>query len=185
MHAEWSACRDTLVSGERGGERELEALAGEATSLAFRVAWSVLRERADAEEIAQEVLLRAHRHWRRLRNPERIRAWLVRVSWRLALDRLRAACRRQRREQAAGALAAGFGARSHSREFHFALAREIERLPRKLRTVLILVAVQGHEIGEAARLLDLPEGTVKSRLFGARKRLAERLEWIVNDIKPT
>jgi RNA polymerase sigma-70 factor, ECF subfamily len=183
MHAEWSACREALVSGERAAEREFELLAGEATTLAFRVAWSVLRMRADAEEVAQEAVLRAHRHWPRLRNPARIRSWLARVAWRLALDRLRAACRRERREQAAGALAAGLEARAQSHEFHFALAREIERLPPNLRTVLILVAVQGHEIGEAARLLGLPEGTVKSRLFGARKRLAERLEWIAGDTK--
>ncbi len=102
MDAEWTARPDAIVSGESCAEREFADMAGESSVLAFRVAWSVLRDRADAEEIAQEALLRAHRHFRRLRDPERFRAWLVRVTWRLALDRMRAARRRERREAEAG-----------------------------------------------------------------------------------
>ncbi|HEV2388168.1 MAG TPA: RNA polymerase sigma factor [Candidatus Acidoferrales bacterium] len=185
MHAEWSACRGTLVSGESAAEQPWEPLAAEATTLAYRVAWSVVRDRAEAEEIAQEALLRAHRHWPRLRNRERIRAWLVRVAWRLALDRQRAERRRERREQAAWALGPGAAGRTQSREFHFSLAREIERLPRKLRTTLLLAAVEGYNMGELARTLGVPEGTVKSRLFEARKRLVEKLQWIADDTKRT
>jgi len=180
MDDEWTARLDAIVSGEDRAEREFTELAGASSTLAFRVAWSVVRNRADAEEIAQEALLRAHRHFRRLRDPERYRAWLVRVTWRLALDRVRAARRRERRESEAGRQAAEAAGRAKSREFHFALAREIERLPRKLRTVLILAAVQGYDIREVARLVNVPEGTVKSRLFLARKRLMERLEWVAD-----
>jgi len=47
--------------------------------------------------------------------------------------------------------------------------------------VIVLCAIQGYDIREVARLLDLPEGTVKSRLFLARKDLAQRLQCLVND----
>ena len=57
----------------------------------------------------------------------------------------------------------------------------IDALPDKLRSVLILSALQGHDIREVAQLLDIPEGTVKSRLFLARKGLAESLSCLVND----
>jgi RNA polymerase sigma-70 factor (ECF subfamily) len=181
MDAEWTAGSDAPVSGETRAEHEFAELARESSTLAFRVAWSVLRDRADAEEIAQEALLRAHRHFPRLRDRERFRAWLVRVTWRLALDRMREARRRAQREREVSRQAAEAAGRSKSREFHSALAREIERLPRKLRQVMILAAVEGYDIREVARLLGVPEGTVKSRLFLARKRLMERLEWVAED----
>jgi RNA polymerase sigma-70 factor (ECF subfamily) len=181
MDAEWTSFSDASVSGESRAEHEFAELAGESATLAFRIAWSVVRDRADAEEIAQEALLRAHRHFRRLRERARFRAWLVRVTWRLALDRMREGRRRAKREREAGRLAAEAAGHAKSREFHFALAQEIERLPRKLRKVMILAAVQGYDMREVAKLLGVPEGTVKSRLFLARKRLMERLEWVAED----
>src|SRR5918996_1129764 len=51
----------------------------------------------------------------------------------------------------------------------------------KLRIVAILAAIRGHDVGEVARLLQLPEGTVKSRLFLARRKLAEKLQCLAND----
>jgi RNA polymerase sigma-70 factor (ECF subfamily) len=181
MDADWTARPDAIVSGEGCAEREFADLARESYSLAFRVAWSVVRDRADAEEVAQEALLRAHRHFGGLLKRERFRAWLVRVTWRLALDSIRAKRRRARRELNISQQAIAAVGSTKSREFYFALAEEIERLPRKLRKVMILAAVQGYDIGEVARLLNVPEGTVKSRLFLARKRLIERLEWVAED----
>jgi RNA polymerase sigma-70 factor (ECF subfamily) len=61
------------------------------------------------------------------------------------------------------------------------LWKAIDALPAKLRSVLILAALQGHDIREVAQLLEIPEGTVKSRLFLARKGLAESLSCLVND----
>ena len=52
----------------------------------------------------------------------------------------------------------------------------IDALPEKLRIVVVLAAMDGHDIREVAALLDVPEGTVKSRLFMARKKLKERLD---------
>lgn len=52
----------------------------------------------------------------------------------------------------------------------------IDELSDKLRIVVVLNAIDGHDIREVARLLDLPEGTVKSRLHAARQQLKERLD---------
>jgi RNA polymerase sigma-70 factor (ECF subfamily) len=62
-----------------------------------------------------------------------------------------------------------------SRERAEHLWRAIDALPEKLRVVVVLGAIQGHDIHSIARLLELPEGTVKSRLYLARKGLAESL----------
>jgi RNA polymerase sigma factor (sigma-70 family) len=79
---------------------EFERRLGESAPLAFRVAMGVLRNAADAEDVAQEALLRAYRKFRELRKPEQFRSWLVRIAFRLALDRWRSARRRELRETA-------------------------------------------------------------------------------------
>src|ERR671912_2440619 len=82
-------------------EQEFEALLVESSTLAFRVAFSVLRQREDAEEVAQEAFAKAYRSFQQLRDRERFRAWLVRMTWRMALDRQRANKRRVAREERA------------------------------------------------------------------------------------
>ena len=58
------------------------------------------------------------------------------------------------------------------------LWQAIDALPEKLRLPLVLFGIEGHDIGEVSRLLGLPEGTVKSRLFYARERMKESLKWM-------
>ncbi len=162
--------RAILVSCDsvpRDWERQLP----ECSRLAFRVAWSVLRQREDAEDVAQEALLRAFRHRGRIRDAGRLPAWIVRTAWRLALDHRRAAGRRRKRETAAAGCTRDFVA-ADATDALFASA--LDSLPPRLRQVMVLAAIAGYDTCEMARLLHLPEGTVKSRLFAARKKLAAR-----------
>jgi RNA polymerase sigma-70 factor (ECF subfamily) len=162
-------------------QREWETLLVENSPLAFRVARGVLRNDADAEDVAQEALLRAYQRFARLRERTRFRAWLVRIAFRLALDRLRAVKRRQARESqwvlenARQERQSGANA-----EFQRQFDRAMEELPEKQRLVLLLAAMEGHTLEEVAGLLAVPVGTVKSRLFFARKTLAEKLRCFVN-----
>ena len=61
-------------------EDEFEARLVESSTLAFRVAYGVLRHRQDAEDVAQEAFIKAYRGFRQLRDRERFRAWLVRTA---------------------------------------------------------------------------------------------------------
>lgn len=153
-----------------------ERLAGSAT-LAFRVAYAVLRQREDAEDVAQDALARACRKRGTLRDPARLRAWLARMCWRLALDHRRAGKRRAQREQAAIAMAAAPDAEdvAAQNEFRARLFATIDALPEKLRMVIVLAGIEGYDMREVAALLGLPEGTVKSRLHAARQKLLEAL----------
>ena len=63
-----------------------------------------------------------------------------------------------------------------SQERSTQLWRAIDSLPEKLRIVTVLAGIEEHDIREVALLLDLPEGTVKSRLFLARQRLKDLLQ---------
>jgi RNA polymerase sigma-70 factor (ECF subfamily) len=172
-----------LVSLDESLEREFEVAVRTSADLAVRVAFSILRRREDAEEIAQEAYARAYRRFRDLREPQQFRAWIVRVTWRLAIDRWRADRRRSAREQVAGENRPGLDVEEAAAraERTSLLWKAIDALPDKLRAVLILAALRGHDIREVAQLLDIPEGTVKSRLFLARKGLAESLTCLAND----
>src|SRR5258706_7058955 len=89
-----------LVTLDEDLEREFEDRLRESSTLAFRVAYGVLRHRQDAEDVAQEAFVKAYRSFSQLRDRERFRAWLVRMTWRLAIDRQRGDRRRMARETA-------------------------------------------------------------------------------------
>jgi RNA polymerase sigma-70 factor (ECF subfamily) len=174
----------TVTSEGISLEREFQERLAECATLAFRVALAVLRDRAEAEDVAQESLLRAYRNFHRLRDRSTFRSWLVRIAWRTAIDHRRSRKRRERREDEAAINAvremASAGEQdaeklAASREFERRLNEELDSLPEKLRMVMIMAAVEGYDTREVAQLLQLPEGTVKSRLRLARKRLAEKL----------
>jgi len=160
--------------------REFEERLAECGPLAFRVAYGVLRHAADAEDVAQEALLKAYRNFGRLREPARFRGWLVRIAFRMALDRWRSVKRREKREtewtgpeqKASGPTVEEMAVSS---EFQARLGRAMEELPEKFRLVLLLTVIEGYTLEEVSGMLGIPMGTVKSRLFFARKQLAEKL----------
>jgi RNA polymerase sigma-70 factor, ECF subfamily len=195
---------DGLADGLAGGfvsadddlAREFEQRLVESSTLAFRVAYGVLRHREDAEDVAQEAFVKAYRSFRQLRDRDRFRAWLVRITWRLAIDRRRGERRRTSREADPEAVqsTAGFDVAGSvhpaamdemmTRERSAHLWQAIDALPEKLRVVVVLAGIEEQRLDEVARLLDLPEGTVKSRLFVARRRLKELLQWTIGE-RPT
>src|ERR1041385_2476753 len=99
MHEHADGLLGGFVGVDRDLAREFEDRLRESTTLAFRVAYSVLRHREDAEDVAQEAFAKAYRSFRQLRDRGRFRAWLVRLTWRLALDRRRSDQRRAIREE--------------------------------------------------------------------------------------
>jgi RNA polymerase sigma-70 factor (ECF subfamily) len=200
MHDETARMAASLVTVDQELEREFESRLTETSTLAFRVAYGVLRHKQDAEDVAQEAFVKAYRNFRDLRNRDRFRAWLVRMTWRLAIDRRRNDRRREAREDRSLEVQRSATSRSgaadrmrttarvssaqgpaivddlESRERAGQLWIAIDALPDKLRIVIVLANIEEHDIDEVARLLDIPEGTVKSRLFLARQRLKELLQ---------
>ena len=179
MHERADRLPAGLVTFDDELDREFEARLVESSTLAFRVAFGVLRHREDAEDVAQDAFAKAYRSFHQLRDRERFRAWLVRMTWRMALDRQRANRRRALREaivdtDAAPADTVDVLARERAERLWLA----IDALPEKLRLVVILAGIEGHNMKEVAALLGVPEGTVKSRLFVARNELRARLSWM-------
>src|SRR5687768_11402001 len=102
MHERAAALPGRLMTGEATGRdalaEEFEARLVECSTLAFRVAYGVLRHREDAEDAAQEAFTRAYRSFAQLRDRERFRAWIVKTTWRVAINRYHEKKRRGGRE---------------------------------------------------------------------------------------
>lgn len=148
-------------------------------ALLFRVAHSVVRNRAEAEDVVQDAFVRVMEHRKSLPEIRDPRVWLVRITWNLALDRRRRIRPDQMDEIFAGSLAS----RTVSAERQFAVAermsavmRELERLPKTERQVLLLAGIEELSNGEIAAVMGKSDSAVRALLFRARTRLKERLE---------
>lgn len=143
----------------------------------FQIALSILGSPADAEDVAQEAFLRAYQKFHSLRDAEKFRAWVNRIVFRLGLNRKRGYRRRLARDSAwhsAETITAVDGAKEAEQQVMLGrLRREIELLPEKLRSVLLLSLVEEMDAADVGALLGIPAGTVRSRLHAARKILLE------------
>ncbi len=146
----------------------------------FQIAYSVLGNSADAEDVAQEAFLRAYQKFASLREAEKFRAWVNRIVFRLALNRKRDYRRRLVRDtawQSRESPALVDGAKEAEQQVMLdRLRREIERLPEKLRSVLQLSLVEEMDAADVGAVLGIPAGTVRSRMHTARKLLLEVME---------
>ncbi|NBE80107.1 sigma-70 family RNA polymerase sigma factor [Micromonospora sp. NEAU-HG-1] len=134
-------------------------------------------DRHRAEDIVQETLLRAWKHPEAQSADGRwSRAWLFTVARRIAIDQVRAAQARptemsDERMESFSRPDDEIDRLLDAREVRAALAA----LPERLRTALVAIYFQEHSIAEAAEVLDVPPGTVKSRTFYALRALREQL----------
>jgi RNA polymerase sigma-70 factor (ECF subfamily) len=160
---------------EPGRENEnFERLMRESYRLVYQVAYSVLGNAADAEEVAQDTFLTAYRKFDSLRDGDKFRPWVARASWRTALNYRRGATRAMGRDGAWAARAAASEtpeSQALEREFEVRLRAQVELLPEKLKSVVLLIGVEEMDVRTAAAILGIPEGTVRSRLHLARRQL--------------
>jgi RNA polymerase sigma-70 factor (ECF subfamily) len=149
------------------------------STLLFRIAYSVLRSRPEAEDVVQDVFIRVLEHRLTLSTVRDMRVWLVRIAWNLALDRKRRKRPEQLDENFAKSLASGTrpadAAMVEAQRFEVTL-REVEKLPKAERHVLLLSALEELSTVEIAGVLGRSESAVRGLLSRARARLRERLE---------
>lgn len=166
----------------RAGEaRAFEELVRGYQHRVFGVALRMLGNRAEAEEVAQEVFLRVHRAIAEFRGEAKLSTWLYAIASRVCLSRLGAGERRVGREgeETLGRLANGHAnpaAEAERGELEAALHRAIAELPEERRIVVVLRDLEGLAYEEIAEALEVPVGTVRSRLHRARMDLKEKLE---------
>ena len=163
-------------------EATLEALVTQYASALYCVAFSVLRNAADAEDAVQEAFLRVLRHRAKLDEVRDQRVWLIRIVWNIVLDRKRRAKTRPETddvEDLARVLpSAGLSAEqlAAAAQHHARVLACVDKLPTKEREVLTLSAFEELSSVEIAGVLGITESSVRSRLFRARNLMAEMLD---------
>ncbi len=144
----------------------------------YRVSFAITGDEADARDATQETFVAAWRQVRRLRDVARFDAWLQRIAVNSARMTLRARARRRVREIPSGdvaALAVVADRRPTDRTDADRLGVALDRLPLDQRELLVLHHLEGYGVAEIAAILEIPVGTVKSRLHTARRSLQAAL----------
>ena len=159
--------------------QQIETLVREHSRLVFRIAYSVVRNHADAEDIVQEVFLRVAKHG--AKGVDDPKAWISRIAWRAAVDRYRRLPRQDQEEfdervHARLVPTTGVEHEAISRETLALLDRLIATLPGKEREALLLTSIEELSSAEAAKVLGTSETSIRARVFRARQRLAEKLQ---------
>jgi len=160
-------------------EPDLVPLVHDYSGLLYRVALSLVRNPAEAEDVVQDVFLRVLERKRELAAIVDLRPWLVRIAWNLALDRYRRVRPRQMDDLFAEALVSADLPADQALDEAGRIRQvlgAIERLPGKEREALLLSAMDELSTVEIAAVLGRSESSVRSLLFRARAHLRQRLE---------
>jgi RNA polymerase sigma-70 factor (ECF subfamily) len=167
---------------DAASDQAIAALVAQYTQPLYRVAFSVLRNAAEAEDAVQETFLRVLKNKNKLPEVRDARVWLVRITWNVVLDRKRRSKVRPETDDIAD-LARTLPCSGHGSETATIAAAEyrrilglIDMLPGKERAALLLSAVEEMTTVEIAAVLATSESSVRSRLYRARRLLAKLLE---------
>jgi len=185
IYAGWMEIPNSAVNDEtrlRAEDAALAVLVDQYAGALYRVAYSVLRNPADAEDAVQEAFLRVLRHRDSLGEVRDHRVWLIRIIWNIVLDRKRRAKSRPETddvdELARVLPSTGLSAEevAAAAQHHARVLACVDRLPPKERQVLILSAFEELTSVEIASVLGITESSVRSRLFRARNLMAGLLD---------
>lgn len=140
-----------------------------------RYARALMKDRSAADDLVQDCLERAIERWHQRRNEENSRAWIFAILHNLAMTRLRHAARRPSHIELdeVDARSLSVSAHQEDRLRYRDLLSALDQLPAEQRAVLLLVTVEELSYADTARALDIPIGTVMSRLSRARERLSK------------
>lgn len=176
-----------LIAATQASGVSLDAETGKAVReharLVYRIAYSVLRNHHDAEDASQEVFLRVWKHRAKLSAVNDVKAWVARIAWRVAVDRKAVITVVSLDDEAFATIRDGLKAGATDaqevasrKQMRTWLEQTVPQLSEDLRGPLLLATVQELNSTEIAEALRIPEGTVRTRLFRARKLLKEKLQ---------
>jgi RNA polymerase sigma-70 factor, ECF subfamily len=160
----------------RGDRSAFEALVVRYQKPVFNAALRLLHSPEDARDVAQTTFLKAYEHLADYDERFKFYSWIYRIAVNEALDALNS---RKPSEPVSGAEqdeAGGPDQVAEGAQIGRAIEEELARISPELRTVIVLRHVMNLSYQDMSGVLDLPEKTVKSRLYSARQLLRERLQ---------
>lgn len=170
---------EKAIAMARVEEGPVEVAVREHARLVYRIAYSVLRSPADAEDAVQETFLRVLRYGKKMTLIQDQKAWLAQIAWRTAVEHRRQVAGRSARieevppDLASGGLAADSMLMEEERSE--ALQQLIRILPESLRDSLVLSTLEELSPREVGAILGISEAAVRARTFRARAILRERI----------
>lgn len=164
-----------LAAHVAGDPTAFEELVRRYSERLWAFATRILRDSHDASDVVQEAFISAYRNASRWRGEATVTTWLHRIVHHASLDRLR-----RRRSRPAEPLTEALDLPLHrdpilDRERVLAVEEALGRLPLPQRAAVVLLDMEGMTVAEAAAVLEIKEGTVKSRAARGRYRLAQLL----------
>lgn len=180
MNVQWQAILSAPISNENTLDSRLEAAVRQHARFVYQIAYAVLRNQQDAEDATQETFVRVLRYRRQLDEVQDTRAWLARIAWRVAIARKKNTLEISLDEAAEAVLklyVAGAEAEKIASDKQMLLLLEqlIATLPQKLREAMVLSLDEDLSLAEIGKILDIPESSVRTRLFRARRLLRQKL----------
>jgi len=163
---------------KRGDSGAYDYLVSKYTKRVVSIAWNIVRNAADAEDLAQEAFVRAYETIGRFRSNERFGPWIYRIVTNLSLDVLKHRNRFRHEELTTAEPAErrdSADLQATTSEIMDRVDRALESLPEMQRIVARLSLVEGFDHSEIAQMMKLSEGTVRSHLSLARAKLREKL----------
>lgn len=155
----------------------------------YYVCYGFVRNKEDARELAQEAFVKAYRNLPRFQFRSKFYSWLSRIASNLCIDWLRRMKVRKAEafdegiaaKDSPGVLSMAHykndpGRAAEDAQLRVRLAEAIEELPDQQRQAIILREIDGLAYKEIAEIMEIPEGTVMSRLYYARKKLQKALQ---------
>jgi RNA polymerase sigma-70 factor, ECF subfamily len=183
-----------LLERVRGGDRDAyRVLVEQYQKRVYNLAYSLVKNREDAADIAQDAFVKAYRSLEGFKGDASFYTWIYRITNNLCIDFLRKAGPAAKVEYSddlpddpsaealagVGVLSSRLGTNPQRSALRRELAEKMEealaQLPEKHRSILVLREVEGLSYEELAQALEIPKGTVMSRLFHARTKMQEIL----------
>ena len=155
----------------------------------YAVVYGMVRNKEDARDLAQDAFIKAYKNLHRFRLESSFYTWLYRIAMNVCID-----FHRRRKIRRTEAFDEGIGARGSDgmidpihrkldpgkdlerKQLREKIAAAMEELPEEQKQIIVLREIDGMSYKEIAEVLDIPEGTVMSRLFYARKKLQAALK---------
>lgn len=149
-------------------EKKVEEFVRNYADLVYRIAFSMLRNKDDAEDIFQDIFMKLCSEDIKHFSKEHEKAWIIRVTKNRCLDFLKKSCNKTKEEL-------DENISEEQKEDSSDIIKHVQSLPEKYRIVIYLFYYEGYKINEMSRILEINESTLKSQLVKARELLKEKI----------
>lgn len=150
-------------------EKDVEKFVRKYADMVYRVAYTMLKNKDDAEDIFQDVFIKLYTENVKFLSEEHQKAWIIRVTKNKCLDFFKRSCNKNKSEL-------DENIQKEEIEDNSEVLNEVMKLPDKYRIVIYLFYYEGYKISEISSMLEINESTLKSRLVKARELLKEKLK---------